>query len=39
MITIKEIAEIANVSVGTVDRVIHGRDGVSEKLKTEFKKF
>lgn len=33
MITIKEIAEIANVSVGTVDRVIHGRDGVSKKTK------
>ena len=33
MITIKEIAEIANVSVGTVDRVIHGRDGVSNKTR------
>lgn len=33
MITIKEIADIANVSVGTVDRVIHGRGGVSEKTK------
>ncbi|WP_420321332.1 substrate-binding domain-containing protein [Flagellimonas sp.] len=31
MITIKEIAEIANVSPGTVDRVIHNRQGVSEK--------
>ncbi len=33
MITIKEIAEIAKVSVGTVDRVIHGRDGVSKKTR------
>ena len=38
MITIKEIAEIANVSVGTVDRVIHGRDGVSEKTKNRVQK-
>ena len=33
MITIKEIAKIANVSVGTVDRVIHNRDGVSKKTR------
>lgn len=38
MITIKEIAEIANVSVGTVDRVIHGRDGVSEKTRERVQK-
>lgn len=29
-IRIKDIARLANVSVGTVDRVIHGRTGVSE---------
>ena len=31
--TLAEIAEYANVSVGTVDRVIHNRKGVSEKTK------
>ena len=30
-ITIKDIARIANVSIGTVDRVIHNRGKVSEK--------
>ena len=30
-IGIKEIAELAGVSIGTVDRVIHQRAGVSEK--------
>ena len=29
-IRIKDIAQLADVSVGTVDRVIHGRTGVSE---------
>ena len=29
-IRIKDIAKMADVSVGTVDRVIHGRNGVSE---------
>jgi len=29
-IRIKDIAQMADVSVGTVDRVIHGRSGVSE---------
>ena len=29
-IRIKDIARLADVSVGTVDRVIHGRSGVSE---------
>lgn len=29
-IRIKDIAQLADVSVGTVDRVIHGRSGVSE---------
>jgi LacI family transcriptional regulator len=32
-IRIKDIALQANVSVGTVDRVIHGRSGVSEKSR------
>lgn len=31
--TLVEIAEKANVSIGTVDRVIHNRKGVSEKTK------
>lgn len=29
-IRIKDIARLADVSVGTVDRVLHGRTGVSE---------
>ena len=29
-VRIKDIAKMADVSVGTVDRVIHGRSGVSE---------
>jgi LacI family transcriptional regulator len=33
--TIKEIAKSANVSVGTIDRVIHNRPGVSAKTKKE----
>jgi len=33
MSTIKEIARRANVSIGTVDRVIHGRGRVSEKTE------
>ncbi len=37
MITIKEIAKLANVSPGTVDRVIHNRDGVSEKTADRIK--
>ncbi len=31
--TLNEIAEYAHVSIGTVDRVIHNRKGVSEKTK------
>ena len=31
--TLVEIAEYAHVSIGTVDRVIHNRKGVSEKTK------
>src|SRR5690348_1732259 len=30
---VKEIARLANVSIATVDRVIHKREGVSEKTK------
>lgn len=33
--TIKEIAKSANVSVATIDRVIHNRPGVSAKTKTK----
>ena len=29
----KEIARQLGVSIGTVDRALHGRDGVSEKTK------
>lgn len=32
-IRIKDIAKRANISVGTVDRVIHGRSGVSKKSR------
>lgn len=31
--TVQEIAEIAGVSTGTVDRVLHNRKGVSQKTK------
>lgn len=37
-ITIKEIAKKANVSIGTVDRVIHNRSGVSESTKKKIQK-
>nr|WP_298926160.1 substrate-binding domain-containing protein [uncultured Allomuricauda sp.] len=37
MITIKEIAKLANVSPGTVDRVIHDREGVSKKTSDRIK--
>ncbi|MCG8699501.1 MAG: substrate-binding domain-containing protein [Bacteroidales bacterium] len=33
MTTVKKIAELANVSIGTVDRVIHNRGRVSVKTK------
>ncbi|WP_407267779.1 LacI family DNA-binding transcriptional regulator [Radiobacillus sp. PE A8.2] len=33
MATIKQISELAGVSIGTVDRVLHNRPGVSEKTK------
>lgn len=32
---VKEIARRANVSIGTVDRVLHNRAGVSEKTRTK----
>ncbi len=35
MITIKDIAKEANVSEGTVDRVLHNRGGVSKKTETK----
>ena len=35
---IKEIAKLAEVSIGTVDRVIHDRPGVSAKTKERVKK-
>lgn len=38
MITIKEIALEANVSTGTVDRVLHKRGGVSPKTEERIKK-
>ncbi|WP_166964210.1 sugar ABC transporter substrate-binding protein [Yeosuana marina] len=38
MITIKDIAKEANVSEGTVDRVLHNRSGVSTKTKEKVKK-
>jgi LacI family transcriptional regulator len=30
---VKDIAKLANVSIGTVDRVLHNREGVSLKTK------
>ncbi len=36
--TIKDIAKEANVSAGTVDRVIHNRPGVSRKTKARIQK-
>ncbi len=38
MKTIKDIAEEAQVSTGTVDRVIHNRPGVSSKTKEKIQK-
>lgn len=38
MKTIKDIAEEAKVSTGTVDRVIHGRPGVSPKTRAKIQK-
>ncbi len=38
MVTINDIAKEAKVSVGTVDRVIHNRGGVSKKTEAKVKK-
>ncbi len=38
MTTLKEIAKAANVSLGTVDRVIHNRGGVSEESEAKVRK-
>ncbi|MEC3905517.1 substrate-binding domain-containing protein [Tamlana sp. 2201CG12-4] len=38
MATIKDIAKIAGVSEGTIDRVIHNRGGVSAKTEIKIKK-
>ena len=37
-VRIKDIARLADVSVGTVDRVIHGRSGVSETSRIRVEK-
>jgi len=37
-VRIKDIAEIASVSIGTVDRVIHGREGVSPATREKVRK-
>lgn len=37
-IGVKEIARLANVSLATVDRVLHNRTGVSEATKTKIQK-
>ena len=37
MATIKEIAELAKVSIGTVDRVIHNRGRVSKETEKKIK--
>src|SRR6478736_5298335 len=38
VIGVKEIARRANVSIGTVDRVLHNRTGVSEKTREKINK-
>ncbi|HMR17539.1 MAG TPA: LacI family DNA-binding transcriptional regulator, partial [Mariniflexile sp.] len=38
MVRIKDIAKEANVSEGTVDRVLHNRGGVSKKTEAKVKK-
>ena len=37
MVTIKEIAQWADLSIGTVDRVLHGRGRVSKKTEDKVK--
>ena len=38
-IRIKDIARLADVSVGTVDRVIHGAAAYQKQVKNGWKKF
>ena len=38
-IRIKDIAQMAGVSVGTVDRVLHSRSGVSNPAALKWKKY
>ncbi|HSF53106.1 MAG TPA: LacI family DNA-binding transcriptional regulator [Algoriphagus sp.] len=38
LMSIKKIAEMAGVSIGTVDRVLHGRGRVSEETKEKIEK-
>ncbi len=33
---IKQIAEVANVSIGTVDRALNGRSGISNAIPAQF---
>lgn len=37
-VTIKDIADEANVSHGTVDKVLHDRPGVSEEVRNKVNK-
>ncbi|MBQ8144600.1 MAG: helix-turn-helix domain-containing protein, partial [Butyricicoccus sp.] len=34
-VTIKQIADIAGVSRGTVDRALHNRDGVNPQIRDQ----
>ncbi len=36
--TIKDVAQAANISIGTVDRVMHNRGGVSKKTEEKIKR-
>lgn len=38
MVTVKKIAELADVSIGTVDRVLHNRGRVSKETKEKIEK-
>lgn len=37
-VTLKSIAAVSGVSIGTVDRVLHNRGGVSEETKVQVRK-
>jgi len=37
MVTIKKIAELAGVSIGTVDRALHNRAGVNPEVSRRIK--